>query len=162
MSRVLWWAFVLLALAFASGCSGRATPQARSALPPTETQEPAGQEAGITWSYDFEAGLAQARESRKPVMVDVFATWCAPCKLLDEEVFSRADVVEASESFVTIRIDGDEHPDLRGKLKVSAYPTVLFLMPDGTEIGRSVGAVSYGVMLEEMAKAKAEFAGRSG
>ena len=162
MSRVLWWAFVAFALAFASGCSGRATRQAPSALAPTKTQEPAGEKASISWSYDFEAGLAQARESGKPLMVDVFATWCPPCKQLDAEVFSRADVAKASESFVTVRIDGDEHPDLREKLKVSAYPTVLFLMPDGTEIGRSVGAVSYGVMLEEMAKAKAEFTGRSG
>jgi thiol:disulfide interchange protein len=162
VSRVLWWAFVLFALALASGCSGRGTPQAPSALAPRETQEPAGEKAGITWSYDFEAGLAQARESGKPLMVDVFATWCAPCKRLDEEVFSRADVTKACEDFVTVRVDGDEHRGLVDKLKVSAYPTVLFLMPDGTEIRRSIGVVSYRVMLEEMAKAKTNFAGRSG
>ncbi len=162
MSRVLWWALLLFGLAFASGCSGGATPQAPPAVGPTETQEPAGEKAGITWLYDFEAGAAQARESERPLMVDVFAIWCSPCKQLDAEVFSRADVAEAAEDFVTVRIDGDKHPDLVNKLKVNAYPTVLFLMPDGTEIGRSLGAVSYKVMLDEMAKAKTEFAGRSG
>jgi thiol:disulfide interchange protein len=108
----------------------------------------------IAWTHDYEAGLAAAREADKPVMVDVFATWCAPCKLLDENVFSRADVAEASQDFVTIRVDGDQHPDTVNQLGVRGYPTVVFLTPDGEEIGRSVGAVSYDVMLTEMAKAK--------
>jgi len=112
----------------------------------------------IAWTYDYEAGLAAAREANKPVMVDVFATWCGPCKMLDENVFSRADVAEASQDFVTIRVDGDQHPDTVNKLGVSGYPTVLFLTPEAKEIGRSVGAVPYSVMLKEMEKAKERYA----
>ena len=102
--------------------------------------------------------MAQAQESGKPVMVDVFATWCAPCKLLDENVFSRADVAEASTGFVPIKVDGDKYPEIKDRLGVSGYPTILFLRGDGTELGRSTGAVSYDIMLEAMARAQEKFA----
>jgi thiol:disulfide interchange protein len=110
--------------------------------------------AEIAWNYDYADGLAKAKAAGKPIMIDVFATWCGPCKILDEQVFSRADVVAASTAFVTIRIDGDKHPDTVTKLNVSAYPTVLFLNPEGKEIGRSLGAVPYQDMLSSMAAAQ--------
>lgn len=157
MSAFLRWVAVAGVAALVVGCQ-----QSRESQQSAERSRGTTEAEQIAWVHDFEEGMAKAAEEGKPVMVDVFATWCAPCKLLDEQVFSRADVAEASESFVTVRIDGDKHPDLREKLKVNSYPSVLFLMPDGTEIGRSIGAVSYTVMLEEMAKAKTEFDSRSG
>lgn len=153
MSRMGRWALVCLVV-LACGCAkpasdGRAAAVDEGAAVGTGT---------IAWVYDFDEGMAQARESGKPAMVDVFATWCAPCKLLDEGVFSRADVAEASTEFVPIKVDGDEYPDVRDELGVSSYPTVLFLHPNGTELGRSMGAVSYDVMLEAMEQAQEKFA----
>ena len=115
-------------------------------------QQPPGVQ-GISWSHDYQASLAQAREESKPLMVDVFAERCKPCQLLDETVFSRADVGEASEAFVTVKVDGDKQEDLREQLGVTGYPTVLFLAPDGEELGRVKGAVPYQVMLDEMEQA---------
>jgi len=115
----------------------------------------------IAWIYTYDEGMAKAKEENKPVMIDVFATWCGPCKLLDENVFSRADVAEASKSFVTIRVDGDKYPETKAKLGVSGYPTILFLTPEGKQIGKSVGAVSYDVMLGQMEQAKTKFAAES-
>lgn len=153
--NVLWrWVVVVGVVALVAGCQQSQQSAERSRGAPEAEQ--------IAWEHDFDEGMAKAVQEGKPLMVDVFATWCPPCKLLDEQVFSRADVGEASESFVTVRVDGDKHPDLREKLNVGSYPTVLFLMPDGTEIGRSIGAVSYTVMLKEMAKARTEFDSRSG
>jgi thiol:disulfide interchange protein len=149
--------------AFALGCARPAPPPALAPQPAPETgklgtqtggvHEPRAQQ-GIEWNYDYEDGLRKAKEAGKPVMVDVFATWCAPCKHLDETVFSRADVAAASKAFVTVRVDGDKYPQLVNKLKVNAYPTVLFLTPDGKEIGRSLGTVPYQDMLDSMEKAK--------
>ena len=149
------WRWALIALLLMTwGCAERPAGTTTG----TETGGETVQKGEIAWSYDFEAGLAQAKEADKPVMVDVSATWCAPCKLLDENVFSRADVADASKAFVTVRIDGDKRSDLVNKLKVTGYPTVLFLNPEGEEIGRSVGAVSHDIMLEEMTKAQQRFA----
>ncbi|HUU53333.1 MAG TPA: thioredoxin family protein [Armatimonadota bacterium] len=144
----------------AFGCGKPAsTPQNLTQTGGAVEGEAAPVERGeIAWSYDFEAGLAAAKEANKPVMVDVFATWCAPCKMLDENVFSRADVAEASKSFVTIRVDGDKYPEIRQQLNVNSYPTVLFLTPEGREMNRSMGSVSYDIMLEAMGKAQEQFA----
>ena len=147
------WALVCLVI-FACGCAKPASgPQTA-----VEGEGATAAKGAIAWSYDFEEGMAQAQESGKPVMVDVFATWCAPCKLLDETVFSRADVAEASTGFVPIKVDGDKYPETRDKLGVTGYPTVVFLRGDGTALGRSTGAVPYDVMLAAMAKAQETFA----
>ncbi len=153
MSGMVRWSLVCLVI-LACGC-------AKPASGPQTAVEGEGATAAkgiIAWSYDFEGGMAQAQESRKPVMVDVFATWCAPCKLLDETVFSRADVAEASTAFVPIKVDGDKYPEVKDKLGVTGYPTIVFLRDDGTELGRSTGAVPYDAMLEAMAKAQEKFA----
>ncbi len=154
----MWrWAFACV-LVVACGCARPAAGPPRPAQVQAANEQAPAEKGEIAWYHDFEAGMAQAAEAGKPVMVDVFATWCAPCKLLEENVFSRADVAEASKNFVAIKLDGDKHPDTKKKLNVSGYPTVLFLRPDGTELGRSAGAVSYDLMLEAMAKAREKFA----
>ena len=153
------WALVCLVI-LACGCAKPASgPQTAGGTgPAVEGEGAAAAKGAIAWSYDFEEGMAQAQESGKPVMVDVFATWCAPCKLLDENVFSRADVAEASTGFLPIKVDGDKYPEVKDKLGVTGYPSVVFLRADGTELGRSTGAVPYDVMLEAMAKAQETFA----
>jgi len=140
MLSVWRWGLIAVVLATMAGCRSQA---------PEKLQTKASG-ATIPWNHDHADGMAKAKEAGKPVMVDVFATWCAPCKLLDENVFSRAEVVEASKAFVTVRVDGDKNPDFVTKWKVGGYPTVLFLTPDGKEIGRSIGAVPYQDMLESM------------
>ena len=153
MSGMGRWALVCLVI-LACGCAKPASgPQTA-----VEGEGAAAAKGAIAWSYDFEEGMAQARESGKPVMVDVFGTLCAPCKLLDETVFSRADVAEASTGFVPIKVDGDKYSEVKDKLGVTGYPTVVFLRGDGTELGRSKGAVPYDIMLEAMAKAQETFA----
>ena len=153
MSGLGRWALVFLVVV-ACGC----TKLAPGPQPAVEGEGATAAKGAIAWSYDFEEGMAQAQESGKPVMVDVFATWCAPCKLLDENVFSRADVAEASTGFVPIKVDGDKYPEIKDRLGVSGYPTILFLRGDGAELGRSTGAVSYDIMLEAMARAQEKFA----
>ncbi len=154
----------------AAGCGREAAPKpagvkapaiaapapkaAAPAAPVTEGKNAVNGKAEIAWNYDFVDGMAKTKAAGKPAMVDVFATWCGPCKLLDESVFSRPDVAEASKAFTTIRVDGDKYPDIVTKLGVSGYPTVVFLSSDGKEIGRSVGAVPYQNMLDAMKKAQ--------
>jgi thiol:disulfide interchange protein len=169
MGSIWRWA-VVCACVGAFGCSQPAAQVQGSGANPGQSAEPSAgpaevgvieattEKGEIAWIYNYDEGMAKAKEENKPVMIDVFATWCGPCKLLDETVFSRADVAEASKSFVTIRVDGDKQADTRDKLGVSSYPTVLFTTPEGKVLGKSVGAVSYDVMLSAMAQAKDKFA----
>lgn len=155
MLRGLRWLLPISLALLPLGCARLAAKEQA----PATTQTPAttdgqattdDQAAGITWSYDYQASLAQAKEQNKPLMVDVFATWCTPCQQMDEDLFSRADVGEASRGFVCVKLDGEKYPDLRDKLEVSNYPTVLFLSPDEREISRSEAKVSHRIMLRVM------------
>ncbi len=132
---------VLLGLgvaAIALGCGGK---------------KPSSEASAVAWLRSYEDGMKQAKADGKPLMVDVFATWCGPCKKLDADVFSRPDVGELSKQFVAVKVDGDQRPDLVTALKVSGYPTTLFLTADGKELGRVRGAVNYQEMLGTMREA---------
>jgi thioredoxin 1 len=151
--RLRWLTLVPLAL-WAVGCSGQTPSENGSA-------KPADKGGGIAWSHYYEAALAQAKAEGKPLMVDVFATWCKPCQMLDEDVFSKPEVVEASRDFVCAKVDGDQKPHVRDDLGVTGYPTVLFLDSNGSVVRRSRGLVSHEVMLREMAAAVEETSGRT-
>jgi len=141
------WLLILAAAAALTGCGG-------APVAPAEQASPSGDAAGvIDWMDDYESAVARAQEDGKPLMVDVGAEWCSSCKRLDETVFARADVAAAAEAFVPVRVDGDARRDLVADFDVTGYPTVIFLAPDGDELGRVRGAVPYQIMLDEMAKA---------
>ena len=76
-------------------------------------------------------------KSDKPVLVDFFATWCGPCRMLkpvlEEVAAERADVK-------IVGIDVDENRDLAGEYGVFSIPC-LVLIKDGAEADRSVGLV---------------------
>ena len=133
------WALVGL-LTLALGCSARPSG--------TTKPEPAG--GGVVWRDKFEDAMKQAKQEGQPMMMDMMASWCSACKRLDKDVWSRRDVAELSQSFVTVKVDGDERGDLKAKYAVSGYPTTLFLTPDGEEIARVRGAVPYADMLKAM------------
>lgn len=145
MVRRVRWMCLLPALLLAAGCG---TQGSRSAAPdagPTEKSD-------INWMEDYEEAQALAAEENRPMMVDVFATWCHPCDILAERVFTQAEVEERSKEFVALRVDADERRDLARKWRIMNLPTVLFLSPDGEELGRVMGAVPPQNMLDEMAK----------
>jgi len=142
-------ALLLLCLSLALVGSGCTRKQAATSLTPAASTG-ASQTTAIAWLHSYEDGLKQAKQDGKPLMVDVFATWCGPCKKLDEEVFSRADIGEQGKQFVAVKVDGDLHQDVVKKLEVSGYPTTVFLTADEQELGRVRGAVSYEEMLGAM------------
>lgn len=138
------WLLILAATAALTGCGGVAAEQA----------SPSGDAAGgIDWMDDYDSAVARARQEGRPLMVDIGAEYCSACKRLDETVFSRTDVTAAAQAFVPVRVDGEARRDLVADFQVTGYPTVVFLAPDGNELGRVRGAVPYQIMLDEMAKA---------
>lgn len=71
------------------------------------------------------------------VVVDFFATWCGPCKMLGP-VFE--EVSNEVKDIKFIKVDIDKHEDLCRKYKVMSVPT-LILFDNGKELKRSIGFI---------------------
>jgi thiol:disulfide interchange protein DsbD len=94
---------------------------------------------GIEWNSFSEQLLDEASKESKPVLIDFYADWCAPCKELDKHTFTAPEVVELSRRFVMLKVDltvvGDPIvEDLREKYSILGVPTLIFLRPDLSEI----------------------------
>ena len=72
-----------------------------------------------------------------PVLVDFWATWCGPCKMLSPIVSQFAD---EAEGFKVCALDVDQAQDIAMKYQVSAIPTLL-VFQDGEVVNRSVGFI---------------------
>ena len=87
-----------------------------------------------------EARRIAGEEGKRLVLIDVYTTWCAPCKQLDETTWKDAEVrAWLAETAVSLKVDAEEDEALAERFRVNAYPTLLLLKPDGTEIDRLVG-----------------------
>lgn len=96
----------------------------------------------VAFLHDFAAARTDAQEAGKPLFIDFETTWCGPCKLMDQWVYTADPVVGASKGVVAVKVDGDDNPDLVKTHKVVGYPTMILLAPDGSELRRLTGYVN--------------------
>lgn len=82
-------------------------------------------------------------ESDKPVLVDFWADWCGPCRMLSPLV---DQVAEETSDIKVAKINVDEENELAVQYKVMSIPTLL-VFEGGKEVKRSVGAVSKDAIL---------------
>ena len=84
------------------------------------------------------------------VVVDFFATWCGPCKMLTPVVESMAETHPEVHFY---KVDIDEEIELATRFQVMRVPTLLY-MKKGQIVGKSIGLVSKADMESEIAKNK--------
>ncbi len=114
---------------------------------------------GIGWEKDLAAATKRAASSERPLMVDVGAVWCAPCKQMERTTCRDERVVEASGAVVPVHVDADAQPTFTERYAVEAFPTILFLDADGQEITRRTGYQSAEDLLRTLRQVTAGYAG---
>ncbi len=94
---------------------------------------------GVTWMPYSEKLLEEANRLAKPVIIDFYADWCAPCRELDEVTFHDPEIVkQGKRDFIMVKVDltrkgNPTHEKLLRQYGVKGVPTVVFLDNQGKE-----------------------------
>lgn len=107
-------------------------------------------ESAANWQTIIE----KAKAENKIIFVDCYTTWCAPCKVMEKTIYPLEDVGRFfNEHFISVKVQMDQtskdndlvkswYQDakkIESKYNIDAYPTYLFLSPDGKPLHRASG-----------------------
>ena len=91
--------------------------------------------AEILWHDWVEKTFKIARRQRKPVLLDLYASWCHWCAVMEETTYREPEVIKLIEdNFIAVKVDADRRPDINSRYNLGGWPTTAFLKPDGSLI----------------------------
>lgn len=90
---------------------------------------------------------AEALKSATPILVDFWAEWCGPCRMVLPMVEEIA--LELADKAKVCKINVDESPDLAGQFDVASIPTLL-IFKNGQVVDQMVGALPKARLLEKL------------
>lgn len=99
----------------------------------------------VSFNKDY---LENVKNSGKIILLDFYADWCGPCRMLSPVV---DEFAEENPDFVVGKINVDKEPELSEEFGVSSIP-MLVVMKDGKILNKSVGAKSKQQILEMIEK----------
>jgi thioredoxin 1 len=91
---------------------------------------------------NWQQALNLAKKENKVVFLDIYATWCGPCKQLKKYTFADKSAGDFfNTNFVNMALDGEQEEGaaLARKFGIEAYPTLMFVTPEGELITKSPG-----------------------
>jgi thioredoxin 1 len=94
--------------------------------------------SGGVQNITLESWDKEVLQSSQPVMVDFWATWCAPCKMIAPAVEELAKEYAGKAKFV--KVNTDENHELAARYNIRGIPTLMFFK-NGQMVDQIVGAV---------------------
>ncbi len=87
---------------------------------------------------------SEVMESNKTVLIDFWASWCGPCRMVSPIV---DEIADEHPEIKVCKINVDEQPELASQFKIMSIPT-LFVVKNGQIVNQSVGAKSKNQIIE--------------
>jgi thiol:disulfide interchange protein len=100
----------------------------------------------------MEQMIAEAKRQRKVLFVDVYTTWCGPCKWMDEHTFKDSRVTEKfNKTFLNFKVDGESFDGVNVGInyRIDSFPTYLFISPEGKVLHRIEGTMPPEMLIQE-------------
>lgn len=94
-----------------------------------------------------DANFNETINSDKPVLVDFWAEWCGPCKMIGPAVEELANDYEGKA--VVAKLNVDENPETTAKFGVRSIPTLL-VFKNGQIVDKQIGAVPKSVLAQKL------------
>jgi thioredoxin 1 len=138
MKKITYFLILMLGMSICHSCSHRTQPTKMNFIKDNEK--------------DFESVLMEAKTKNKLIFVDVYTTWCGPCKWMDENVFINAHLAEQfNKKFINYKVNGEsfEGVNIGIKYRVDSYPTYIFVDSEGKAVHRIEGTIPAEMLLKE-------------
>jgi thioredoxin-related protein len=113
-----------------------------------------GQKVNFITTANWSETLSKAKKVNKIIFVDALATWCIPCRKMDSDIYTIDSIAEfINTNYIAVKVQFDKAEDdpeyikkwyqdaeyIMKKYKIEAFPTFLFISPDGTLLERGMG-----------------------
>jgi uncharacterized protein YyaL (SSP411 family) len=86
----------------------------------------------IDWLEWSPEAFEKAKKEKKLVLLDIGATWCHWCHVMDEECYGNPDIIGVvNESYVPVRVESDRRPDINDRYNQGGWPSTVLLSHDG-------------------------------
>jgi thiol:disulfide interchange protein len=138
----------LLAFVFFAGCLAGCNPSQSGGKVITKTRPE------TVWLSDYDAALKDAQSGNKLVVIDFFATWCGPCRMMERDTFPDEKIQQRLAGFVPLKVDVDKQPKLAAQYGITGMPTTLVVDATGKPIAGALGYLEVADYLAVLDKAK--------
>lgn len=93
----------------------------------------------VYWLKDFNLARSIANKSDRLIVMEFWASWCGPCKVMDSELWQNTELQKYSGNFVGLRINVDFEKSLTAYYKVTVIPKVMIISAGGDIIWETDG-----------------------
>lgn len=99
-----------------------------------------GSEGKVNWVSNYDRAMDMGKTENRSVMIYFYTTWCSWCRKLERDTYSNDEVADfLNNNFICLRIDAGKNSDLIALYGIPGYPAMVFLSPEGKELGRILG-----------------------
>jgi thiol-disulfide isomerase/thioredoxin len=114
------------------------------------------------WHKSYSDAYFEAKRLGLPLVVHFYTDWCGPCQQMEASVLNTAEVTaKLGRTAVGVKINGDHHEQLINKFRIDAYPSDVYVDPNGNILFRRSGFAAARTYASQLTKANKQVDVRS-